>query len=71
MIATSPLPIANSPGLSDVGALRVAEVVQPIDELTLGERLAAPQLERPGEDARQHRSRSPCSRASISRAKLT
>ena len=37
------------------GALRVAEIVQPIDQLPVGERLPAPQLERAGEDARQHR----------------
>ena len=41
-------------GLLDARALGVAEVVQPIDELLLGERLAAAQLERPREDARQH-----------------
>ena len=40
-------------GLLERRALRVAEVVQPIDELPLGQRLAAPQLERPREDARQ------------------
>ena len=55
MIATAPVPIANSPGFSSVVALRVAEVVQPIDQLPLGQRLAAAQLERPREDARKHR----------------
>ena len=61
MIAIAPLPIANSPGFSSVLALRVAEVVQPIDELAVGQRLAAPQLERPGEARAEARvSRSPC-----------
>ena len=38
--------------LLGAGAVRVAEIVQPIDQLPLGEGLAAVQLERPGEDAR-------------------
>jgi hypothetical protein len=33
--------------------MRVAEIVQAIDELTLGERLPAAQLERPRENARE------------------
>ena len=41
-------------GLGRLVPLGVAEIVQPIDELTLGERLTAPQFERAGEDARQH-----------------
>ena len=32
----------------------VADVVQAIDKLLFGERLSAPQFERPGEDAREH-----------------
>ncbi len=44
---------ANSPGCSAVAPLRVAEVVEPGDQLLLGERLAAPELDRPGVDARQ------------------
>jgi len=34
--------------------LRVTEIVQPIDQLAFGQRLTAPQFERPGEHARQH-----------------
>ena len=36
-------------------AMRIAEVVQPIDQLPFGERLSAAQLERPRQDARKHR----------------
>ena len=39
--------------LLDPGPLRVAEIVQPVDELPVGQRLAGVQLERPGEDARE------------------
>ena len=42
---------ANSPACSAVGPVRVAEVVQPVDELVRRQRLAAVQLERAGEDA--------------------
>jgi hypothetical protein len=35
-------------------ALGVPEVVQPVDELPLGERLATPELEGPSKDTRQH-----------------
>ena len=40
--------------LLDARSLRVAEVIQPVDELVCAHRLAAIQLERPGVDARQH-----------------
>src|SRR5262249_24614390 len=36
----------------DAGALRVPEIVQPIDHLGLGHALAAPDRQRPREDAR-------------------
>ena len=49
MIATAPWPIANSPAFSSRSRCGVAEIVQPIDQLLLGQRLAAPQLERPRE----------------------
>ena len=57
-------------GLLGVRALRVAEVVQPIDELALGQRLAAAELERPREDARQHacRARRAAARRSAARS---
>src|SRR4029450_10293856 len=42
-------------GVADGRALRVAEIVQPVDQLAIGERLSAPQLQRPREDARAHR----------------
>ena len=54
MIATAPCADRELAGLLDRVALRVAEIVQPIDQLPLGQRLAAAQLERPREDARQH-----------------
>ena len=41
-------------GLHDLGPLRVAEVVQPVDQLAVGQRLPAPQLERTRKDARKH-----------------
>ena len=41
-------------GLLDAGPLRVAEIVQPVDDLGGAERLALAQLERPREDTRQH-----------------
>ena len=41
-------------GLLRLGPLRVAEIVQPVDELRLPERLPAPEIHRPREDARQH-----------------
>ena len=52
--------------------LRVAKVVQPIDELAIGERLSAPELERLRKDAWKHqRAGAPCRRSSINRAKDT
>ena len=54
--------------LLDVRALRVAEIVQPIDELLVGERLAARAARAAARRPAAARvSRSPCSRASISR----
>ena len=41
-------------GLLEAIAVRVAELVEPIDQLLLGHRLAAAQLERPRQDAREH-----------------
>src|SRR5207245_639611 len=41
--------------LLDAGALRVAEIVEPIDELTIGQRLTASDFERTCEYARKHR----------------
>src|SRR5581483_8142105 len=38
-------------GLGNGGALRVAEIVEAIDQLAIGEQLTAPQLERTGENA--------------------
>ena len=35
-------------------ALRISEIVEPVDQLAVGERLAASQFERTSEDARQH-----------------
>ena len=49
--ATAFWPTANSPGSLDLRHLRVAEVVQPIDQLPVGQRLSRSELERPGEDA--------------------
>jgi hypothetical protein len=43
------------PGLLEHRPLRVAEVVEAIDELRLGQRLAAAQLQRPGEHLRKYR----------------
>jgi hypothetical protein len=42
-------------GLLEAIAVRVAELVEPIDQLLLGHRLTAAQLERPRQDAREHR----------------
>ncbi len=42
-------------GLLDVLAVRVPEIVQPVDQPLVGERLAAAQLERTREDLRQRR----------------
>jgi hypothetical protein len=41
--------------LLDALAVRVAEIVQPVDQLAFGERLAAAELERAREDAWKHR----------------
>ena len=41
--------------LLELFPVRIAEVVEPVDELPLGERLAAAQLERTRENAREHR----------------
>ena len=49
--ATALRPIANLAGPLDRGALRVAEIVQPVDQLPIGQGLPAVQLERPREDA--------------------
>ena len=57
MMATASAPTANSPGFAGAVAVRVAEIVQPIDESPIAERLAAAQLERPREDARERRGR--------------
>ena len=46
--------MANSPGFSALARSRVAEIVQPIDQLAVGERLAAAELERTREHAWQH-----------------
>ena len=45
---------ANSPAPLGRGRSRVAEVVEPIDQLPLAERLPAAQFHRPRVDARQH-----------------
>jgi hypothetical protein len=39
------LPIANSPGFS-TRAVRISKIVEAVDQLLVGERLAAPQFER-------------------------
>ena len=51
-MTTASRPTVNSPGCSALRAMRIAEVVQSVDDLGRRQRLAAPQLERPGEDTR-------------------
>ena len=51
---TSAPSTANSPRILRLRPLRVAEIVEPIEQLLLRHVVAAPNLERPREDARQH-----------------
>ena len=48
----APCPVENSPGLLDARALRVPDVVEPIDELAFADALALVQLEVPRKDPR-------------------
>ena len=66
-MATEARPTVNSPGFDRLVTLGVPEIVQAIDELLVGERLARRSSSGRANTRGSTRSRSPCSRSSITR----